>query len=99
MTIILQEALRGLFYAPYYAMLALGAGEREGVDIRFVSSPDPAETPLRVLAGTVDVTWGGPMRVNQMYEERPDCDLVCFGEAVPRDPFFLVRRDTRPHFT
>ena len=25
---------------------------------------------------------GGPMRVNQMYEERPDCDLVCFAEAV-----------------
>ena len=30
MAIILQESLRGLFYAPYYAALALGAYGRKG---------------------------------------------------------------------
>jgi NitT/TauT family transport system substrate-binding protein len=39
------------------------------------------------------------MRVNQLYAERVDCDLVCFGEAVTRDPFMLVGREPRPDFT
>jgi NitT/TauT family transport system substrate-binding protein len=98
MTIVLQESLRGLFYAPYYACFALGAFEREGLDVRFVSAPSPGAAPDGLFAGTVDVSWGGPMRVNQIYEARPDCDLVCIGEAVTRDPFFLVGREPRPDF-
>jgi NitT/TauT family transport system substrate-binding protein len=39
------------------------------------------------------------MRVNQLYQERADCDLVWFGEAVTRDPFMLVGRTPRPGFT
>ena len=99
MTIILQESLRGLFYAPYYACFALGAFESEGVAVEFVSAPSPGAAPDGLFAGTVDVSWGGPMRVNQLYETRPDCDLVCIGEAVTRDPFFLVGREPRPDFT
>jgi len=38
------------------------------------------------------------MRVNQLYEERDDCDVVCFGEAVTRDPFLLVGRTPHPSF-
>ncbi len=98
MAIILQESLRGLFYAPYYAALALGAYEQEGVEVRFVSAPSPREAPNALFYGTVDVAWGGPMRVNQIYDQRADCDLVCFGEAVTRDPFMLVGRVARPNF-
>jgi NitT/TauT family transport system substrate-binding protein len=39
------------------------------------------------------------MRVMQMCETRPDCDLVCFGEVVTRDPFLLTGREPRPDFT
>jgi NitT/TauT family transport system substrate-binding protein len=39
------------------------------------------------------------MRVMQMYETRPDCDLVCFGEVVTRDPFLLIGREPRADFT
>ena len=38
------------------------------------------------------------MRVMQMYESRADCDLVCFGEVVTRDPFLLIGREPRPDF-
>ena len=38
------------------------------------------------------------MRVNQIYDQRAHCDLVCFGEAVTRDPFMLVGRTPRPNF-
>jgi NitT/TauT family transport system substrate-binding protein len=69
------------------------------VDIRFTSSPHPNETALRVMDGTVDVSWGGPMRVMQTYQNLPGCDLVCFGEVVTRDPFLLMGRSPKPDFT
>jgi NitT/TauT family transport system substrate-binding protein len=98
MTVILQESLRGLFYAPYYAAFALGAYEKEGVDVRFALAPGFGNAPNGLYDGTTDVAWGGPMRVNQLYEERADCDVVCFGEAVTRDPFLLIGREPRPDF-
>jgi NitT/TauT family transport system substrate-binding protein len=98
MSITLQESLRGLFYAPYYAALSLGAFEKEGVEVKFVSAPRPGAAPDGLFNGSVDVGWGGPMRVNELYEKRKDCDLVCFGEAVTRDPFMLVGRQPRPNF-
>ncbi|HKS88529.1 MAG TPA: ABC transporter substrate-binding protein [Stellaceae bacterium] len=98
MAIVLQESLRALFYAPYYAALALGAYEKEGLEVRFVSAPRPAAAANALFHGSVDVAWGGPMRVNQAYDQRANCDLVCFGEAVARDPFMLVGRTPRASF-
>jgi NitT/TauT family transport system substrate-binding protein len=98
MALVVQESLRALFYAPYYAALALGAYEKEGVEVRFASAPRPGSAADGLFHGTVDVTWGGPMRVNQMYDLRAGCDLVCFGEAVTRDPFMLIGRTPRPNF-
>jgi NitT/TauT family transport system substrate-binding protein len=99
MPITLQENLRGILYTPFYAALALGAYRREGVEVGFVSAPEPARAVEGLFAGTIDVAWGGPMRVMQTYDRRPDCDLVCFAEAVTRDPFFLIGREPRPDFT
>ena len=98
MPLTLQENLRGLLYAPYYAALALGGYRQEGVTVEFVSAPAPAQAPDGLFAGTVDVAWGGPMRVMHAHEARADCDLVCFGEVVTRDPFLLVGREPRPDF-
>ena len=99
MAIILQEALRGLFYAPFFVALARDAFAAEGVEIRFTSSPHPNETALRVMDGTVDVSWGGPMRVMETYHKLAGCDLVCFGEVVTRDPFLLMGRTPKLDFT
>ncbi|HYM73188.1 MAG TPA: ABC transporter substrate-binding protein [Stellaceae bacterium] len=98
MAIVVQESLRGLFYAPYYAAIALGAYEKEGVEMRFAGAPGFGNAPTGLFDGSTDVAWGGPMRVNQLYEERADCDVVCFGEAVTRDPFLLVGRIPHPEF-
>jgi NitT/TauT family transport system substrate-binding protein len=99
MPLILQESLRGLLYLPYYAALNLGAYRAEGLAVEFAATPAPGEAPRGLFAGTVDVAWGGPMRVNQLYESRADCDLVCFGEAVTRDPFMLIGREPCPDFS
>ncbi len=99
MAIVLQESLRGLFYAPFYAALARGAYAREGVDVTFASAPKPGDAATNVMGGAADVCWGGPMRVMDTYHHVPGCDLVCFGEVVTRDPFLLVGREPRPGFT
>jgi NitT/TauT family transport system substrate-binding protein len=96
--ITLQESLRGLFYAPFYVALARDAYAAEGVEVRFASSPRPGDAACNVMDGTVDVCWGGPMRVMQAYQEISGCDLVSFAEVVTRDPFLLVGREPRPDF-
>ena len=99
MAITLQESLRALFYAPFYVALAREAYAAEGIDVRFVSSPRPGDAARNVIDGSVDVCWGGPMRVMQAYHQMPECDLVSFAEVVTRDPFMLLGRVPRPNFS
>jgi NitT/TauT family transport system substrate-binding protein len=98
MTIVLQEALRAVFYAPFYAALALDAYGEEGVEVRHVCAPTPAEAARGLGDGSVDVGWGGPMRVMYSNANDPALDLVCFCEVVTRDPFFLLGRAPRADF-
>src|SRR5258708_39813284 len=98
MAITLQESLRAIFYAPFYVALARDAFTVEGVEIKFVSSPRPQDAALRLMDGTVDVCWGGPMRVMETYQKGPGCDIVCFAEVVTRDPFLVTGREPRPGF-
>lgn len=98
MAIVLQESLRGLFYAPFYVALAQGAYTAAGVEVRFVSAPRPGDAARGLFDGSVDVCWGGPMRVMETYKLVPGCDLVSFAEVVTRDPFLLVGRTPRPDF-
>ena len=98
MKIVLQESLRAVFYAPYYAAMALDAYKDEGLDIGFKSAASPDVAARGLLDGSVHVAWGGPMRVMQTYAREPDCDLVCFGEVVTRDPFLLLGRSAKPDF-
>jgi NitT/TauT family transport system substrate-binding protein len=98
MAIVLQESLRGLFYAPFYVALAQGAYTAAGVEVHFASAPRPGDAARGLFDGSVDVCWGGPMRVMQTYKLVPGCDLVSFAEVVTRDPFLLVGRAPRPDF-
>jgi NitT/TauT family transport system substrate-binding protein len=98
MAIVLQETLRAVFYAPFYAALSLDAFAQEGVEVKFVSSPTPAQAARGLADGSVDVGWGGPMRVMLTNEREPGIDLVCFCEVVTRDPFFLIGREPRGEF-
>src|SRR5439155_6219344 len=48
--------------------------------------------------GTVDITWGGPMRIIKAREQQSTSPLVCFCEVVARDPFYLIGRNTSHRF-
>lgn len=86
----LMENFRAVFYAPYYATHALGFYANEGVDVELISSNAPGDAIGLLANGTIDLTWGGPMRVMTAHDRDDQSPLVCFGEVVSRDPFFLI---------
>jgi len=86
----LMENFRAIFYAPYYAIHALGFYANEGVDVELVSSDAPGDAIAHLANGTIDLTWGGPMRVMTAHDRDDQSPLICFGEVVSRDPFFLI---------
>ena len=45
MTLVVQESLRGLFYAPYDGAIALRAYEAEGLEARFASAAEAMPAP------------------------------------------------------
>jgi NitT/TauT family transport system substrate-binding protein len=98
MPIKLAENFRAVFYAPFYATHALGFHAREGVEVELVSSPAPAAAQSSLFDGSLDVSWGGPMRVMKARDEDRNSPLLCFCEVAGRDPFFLVGRSDRMPF-
>src|SRR5262245_42380387 len=99
MAITLVENFRALFYAPFYACFALRTYEDEGLQVELKISADAARTAASLIAGDVDVSWGGPLRLMLALEKnegRPGA--IAFCEAVGRDPFFLLAREPNPEF-
>ena len=90
MHVKLSENFRAVFYAPFYATHALGFYTSEGVEVELLNSPAPAAAAAGLLDGSIDIAWGGPMRVMKARDDDPASPLVCFCEVAARDPFFLV---------
>ena len=90
MPIRLMENFRAVFYAPYYATVALGFYKREGIDVELKTSDAPGDAVPKLLDGTIDLTWGGPMRVMRAHDQDKHSPLVSFCEVVSHDPFFLI---------
>jgi NitT/TauT family transport system substrate-binding protein len=98
MPIVLSENFRALFYAPFYAAYATGAFKDAGVEVILKPSPDPPSAGRALLAGEVDVMWGGPLRVINGHAADPTSPLVCFCDVVARDPFFIIGARPQPDF-
>jgi NitT/TauT family transport system substrate-binding protein len=102
MKLRIAENFRALFYAPFYAIRALGLAAREGLEVDWLSSEVPGGAISEVKRGAIDAQWGGPMRVLKDHDRVPAsagttsvaaASLVCFTEVVWRDPFYLVGRE------
>lgn len=98
MPITLIENFRAVFYAPFYAAMALGAYRAEGVEVDMQPSPDPEKTLAQVTAGGGDVMWGGPLRLLYAHDRDAGSPSVAFCEVVGRDPFMVVGRTPKPDF-
>jgi len=94
MHVKLSENFRAVFYGPFYATHALGFYADEGVEVELLNSAAPAAAAAGLLDGSIDIAWGGPMRVMKARDIDPQSPMVCFCEVAGRDPFFLVgKRD------
>jgi len=93
MHVTLSENFRAVFYAPFYATHTLGFYTGEGVEVELLNSPGPGAAAKGLLDGSIDISWGGPMRVMKARDEDPASPMVCFCEVASRDPFFLVGKD------
>ena len=92
MQLTLAENFRAVFYTPFYLLKELRLAEQAGLNIEWLAPSSPGGAINQIKDGSVDLTWGGPMRV---MKDRDTCptdgsSLLCFGEVVARDPFFLV---------
>src|SRR5207248_6074304 len=97
MKLRIAENFRAVFYAPFYAIRALGLAEREGLEVEWLPSDAPGGAIGEVKRGAIDAQWGGPMRVLKDHDA-PASSLVCFAEVVGRDPFYLIGRKGQPGF-
>jgi len=95
LNIKLAENFRAVFYAPFYATHALGLFAEQGVSITLLDSASPGAGIAELAKGTIDVMWGGPLRVIKERDqfERTAGSLVAFCEVAAKDPFFLMRRN------
>ena len=91
MKLRIAENFRAVFYAPFYAIRALGLAEREGLEVEWLPSDAPGGTIAQVKRGEIDAQWGGPMRVLKDHDS-PAPSLMCFAEVVWRDPFYVIGR-------
>ncbi|MFM8555790.1 MAG: ABC transporter substrate-binding protein [Betaproteobacteria bacterium] len=94
MRIVLAENFRAIFYAPFYACLALGFFRARGLDVVMQASPSPGAGIADMMSGSTHLVWGGPMRVLKDRNDKPagPDSLVAFGEVAARDPFYLIGR-------
>ncbi|MGE0698039.1 MAG: ABC transporter substrate-binding protein [Hyphomicrobiaceae bacterium] len=90
----LSENFRAVFYAPFYATRLLGHFSAEGVEVELIDSPSPGAAAAGLLDGSLDVSWGGPMRVMKARDEVGGPPIMAFCEVVRRDPFYLVARSS-----
>ena len=99
MKLRVAENFRAVFYAPFYAIRALGLPEREGLQVEWLPSETPGGTISEVKRGAIDAQWGGPMRVLQDHDATGTRSLLSFAEVVWRDPFYLIGRERRFQLT
>ena len=92
MQLTLAENFRAVFYTPFYLLKELRLAEQAGLHIEWLAPGAPGGAIDQIKDGSVDLTWGGPMRVMKDHDTCPadGSSLLCFGEVVARDPFFLV---------
>jgi len=100
MTLTLAENFRAIFYTPFYLLKALGLAEQAGLELTWLPPGSPGGAIDAIKNGTVDLTWGGPMRVMKDHDTTPSNgqSLLCFGEVVSRDPFFLIGKKSLGRF-
>jgi NitT/TauT family transport system substrate-binding protein len=63
MPIRLMENFRAVFYAPVLRDTRARLLQARGRRVELLTSDAPGDAVPKLIDGTIDLTWGGPMRV------------------------------------
>jgi NitT/TauT family transport system substrate-binding protein len=96
--LILIEPFRAIFYAPYYVAMERGCFAAHGVEMALETAGTPDAAAGRLIDGSADLAWSGPMRPMLERSRSAASLLRSFGAAVMRDPFLLLGMGERPGF-
>lgn len=97
-TIILNEVVRSVFYAPMYVAINEGFFEEEGLAIDLSTGQGADKTMQQLLSGNVDIGFSGPEQVVYIYNQGREDYPVVFGQLTQRDGSFLVGREEEENF-
>lgn len=87
-----NEVVRSVFYAPFYAAVNNGFFKEEGIEINLTTGQGADKTMQQVLSGSADIGFCGPEQVIYIYNQNREDFPVIFANLTQKDGSFLVGR-------
>lgn len=94
----LNEVVRSVFYAPYYAAYNKGYFKEEGLDIDLSIGEGADKTMQEVLSKNVDIGFCGPEQSIYIQNQNKEDYPVVFAQLTQKDGSFLVGRKEEKNF-
>ncbi len=98
-TVRVNEVTHSVFYAPFYAAIALGYFEEEGFRIELINGGGSDKSMTAVLTGDADVGLMGPETAVYVTGEGKSDPVMVIGQLTKRDGSFLMGKAPDPDFT
>lgn len=92
------EVTRSIFYAPFYAAIANGYFEEEGIDINLTTTWGGDNTMTTLLSDGADIALVGAETSIYVYAQDADDPAINFAMLTATDGTFLVSREKLDNF-
>ena len=100
LTIInVNEVVRSVFYAPFYAAIELGFFADEGLEIALETGQGADRSMVALISGDADIGLMGTEAAIYVYIEGRVDHAMIFAQLTQRAGNFLVAREPMPDFT
>lgn len=94
-----SEVTRSVFYAPQYVAIHNGYFKENGIEIDLTTAGGTDAVMTSVLAGQVEVGFGGPEASIYVYNEGKEDYTQVFAQLTKRDGSFLIARNPTNDFS
>lgn len=94
----LNEVVRSVFYAPFYAAVNNGYFKEQGLDIDLSIGQGADKTMQEVLSKNVDIGFCGPEQSIYIQNQNKEDYPVVFAQLTQKDGSFLVGRKEEKNF-
>ena len=94
-----NEVTHSVFYAPFYAAIALGYFEEEGLEIELTNGGGSDKSMTAVLTGDAEIGLMGPETAVYVAKEGKSDPVMVIGQLTKRDGSFLLGKEADPDFS